>query len=42
MSDTIAFNEGGYLTWHPSRPPIEQLEYEMDVRGVTVERVLSV
>jgi len=32
---------GGGLTWHFCRPPIEELEYEMDVRGVAVERVLS-
>jgi hypothetical protein len=31
---------GGGLTWHYCRPPIEELEYEMDVRGVAVERVL--
>jgi hypothetical protein len=30
------------LTWHYCRPPIEELEYEMDVRGVAVERILSV
>jgi hypothetical protein len=28
------------LTWHFCRPPIEGLDYEMDVRGVTLERVL--
>lgn len=28
------------LTWHFCRPPIEGLEYEMDLRGVPVERVL--
>jgi hypothetical protein len=31
---------GGGLIWHYARPPIEELEYEMDVRGVAVERVL--
>jgi hypothetical protein len=30
------------LTWHYCRPPIEELEFEMDVRGVAVERVLAV
>jgi hypothetical protein len=30
----------GRLTWHRCRPPIEGLEYEMDVRGVVVERLL--
>ena len=29
------------LTWHYCRPPIEGLDYEMDLRGVSVERVLS-
>ena len=28
------------LTWHFCRPPVEGLDYEMDVRGVTLERVL--
>ena len=28
------------LTWHYCRPPIEGLDYEMDLRGVSVERVL--
>jgi hypothetical protein len=32
---------GAGLTWHYCRPPIEELEYEMDVRGVAVERILS-
>jgi len=31
---------GGGLTWHFCRPPIEELEFEMDVRGVAVERML--
>lgn len=30
------------LTWHFVRPPILELEYEMDCRGVPVERVISV
>jgi hypothetical protein len=30
---------GAGLTWHYCRPPIEGLEYEMDVRRVSVERV---
>jgi hypothetical protein len=33
---------GGGLIWHYCKPPIEELEFEMDVRGVTVERVLAV
>jgi hypothetical protein len=32
---------GGGLTWHYCRPPIEELEYEMDVRAVAVERLLD-
>ena len=28
------------LTWHYCRPPIEGLDFEMDVRGVSVERTL--
>jgi hypothetical protein len=31
---------GGGVTWHYCRPPIEELEFEMDVRGVAVERVI--
>ena len=29
------------LTWHYCRPPIAELEYEMDARGVAFERVLG-
>lgn len=29
------------LTWHLNRPPVVDLEYEMDCRGVYVERVLK-
>jgi len=29
------------LTWHYCRPPIAELEYEMDARGVALERVLG-
>ena len=32
---------GPGLTWHYCRPPLEELEFEMDVRGVAVERILS-
>jgi hypothetical protein len=28
------------VTWHYARPPVEGLDYEMDVRGVPVERVI--
>jgi hypothetical protein len=27
------------LTWHYNRPPVVDLEYEMDCRGVSVERM---
>jgi hypothetical protein len=30
------------LTWHYTRPPIVTIEFEMDLRGVAAERVLSV
>ncbi|WP_421998621.1 2-amino-5-chloromuconate deaminase CnbZ [Reyranella sp.] len=30
------------LSWHFARPPVEVLDYEMDVRGVLRERVLPV
>jgi hypothetical protein len=33
---------GAGLTWHYCRPPITELEYEMDVRCVAAERVLPV
>jgi len=32
----------GGLTWHYCRPPVVDLEYEMDCRGVFVERVITV
>lgn len=28
------------LTWHYCRPPIAELEFEMDVRGISLERVI--
>ncbi len=28
------------LTWHFARPPVVELEYEMDCRGIAVERVV--
>ena len=30
------------VLWHFARPPVEGLAFEMDVRGVPVERVLPV
>jgi hypothetical protein len=34
--------EGGAhgITWHYSRPPIESIEYEMDLRGCATELVI--
>ncbi len=32
---------GAGLSWHPCRPPITELEFEMDVRSVRLERVLG-
>jgi hypothetical protein len=32
----------GGLTWHFNRPPVQELEFEMDCRGVAVERVVAV
>jgi len=29
------------LVWHYCRPPIAEIEFEMDVRGVSVERMLA-
>jgi hypothetical protein len=31
----------GGLTWHFNRPPVQELEFEMDCRGVAVERVIT-
>jgi hypothetical protein len=31
----------GGVTWHYNRPPVRELEYEMDCRSVPVERVLA-
>jgi hypothetical protein len=28
------------LTWHFARPPVRELEYEMDCRGIADERVV--
>ncbi len=35
-------DEGGVhgITWHYSRPPIEGIEYEMDLRGCVTELVI--
>lgn len=31
----------GGLTWHYTRPPVIDLEYEMDCRGVSIERTVA-
>jgi hypothetical protein len=45
IEDTILPRVGaaglGGLTWHYTRPPVESIEYEMDVRGCRREIVLS-
>ena len=38
--EKIVAKTGPSVTWHYCRPPIAELEFEMDVRGVSVERVL--
>jgi len=40
-ADWVGRGEGvAGLTWHYARPPVEGLDYEMDVRGVLTERVI--
>jgi len=39
--DEIARRVGSSLVWHYCRPPIEGLDYEMDLRAVRLERVLD-
>ena len=39
--DMVARRAGASLTWQYCRPPIEGLDYEMDLRGVSAERVLD-
>ena len=29
------------ITWHFCRPPVVNLEYEMDIRGLPLERVIA-
>lgn len=38
--DEVARRAGASIMWQYCRPPIQGLDYEMDVRGVTLERVL--
>jgi hypothetical protein len=37
----IAARAGASLVWNYCRPPIEEIEFEMDLRGVSLERVLA-
>jgi len=38
--DDIAQRAGSALQWNYCRPPIEGLDFEMDVRGLATEHVL--
>jgi hypothetical protein len=29
------------LTWHLNRPPVQELDFEMDCRAVAIERVVA-
>ena len=29
------------LTWHYDRPPVQEIEFEMDCRGIDTERVVA-
>jgi hypothetical protein len=42
MADEIVLRGAAHsgLTWHFARPPVQGLEYEMDVRAVALERVI--
>ncbi len=42
MADEIVTRNAAHagLTWHFARPPVRELEFEMDCRGVIVERVV--
>jgi len=41
MPELVRRAAGSCLTWHYCRPPIEEIEFEMDLRGVSVERMLA-
>jgi hypothetical protein len=42
IADFLAARAGAStLAWHYCRPPIEEIEFEMDLRGVSVERMLA-
>jgi hypothetical protein len=40
MPDLVRRAAGSSLVWHYCRPPIEDIEFEMDLRGVSLERRL--
>jgi hypothetical protein len=42
MADEIVADGApiGGITWHYCRPPVQGLDFEMDVRGVTRETVI--
>jgi len=41
MPEVLRATANASVTWHYCRPPIEELDYEMDVRAVSLERVLG-
>jgi len=41
MPELVRRAAGSCLTWHYCRPPIAEIEFEMDLRGVSVERMLA-
>jgi hypothetical protein len=44
LSDEIVKRDAAHsgLTWHYCRPPVIGLDYEMDCRGLSFERVIDV
>ena len=40
MKSCAAAPRANGLTWHYARPPVRDLEYEMDCRAVAEERVI--
>jgi hypothetical protein len=40
VREIAAYAGASTLVWHYCRPPIAEIEFEMDVRGVSVERML--
>ena len=42
IADFLAARAGAStMVWHYCRPPIAEIEFEMDLRGVSVERMLA-